>query len=110
MTIFSTLSADARKALARKELRRRGISRRPVDNRRLWLPYISLADLERLENVLISEEPIVSIEAMTPKSRGELADIVGATLRAIDTAGVPNEPARREVDQLLRELASANAG
>ena len=70
MKIFSTLPAEVRKMLARKELRRRGlVIRPPDDNSSLWLPYMSLADLQRFENVLLSEAPGSSIEAITTLCR-----------------------------------------
>lgn len=101
MKIFSTLPADVRKLLARKELRRRGLAPQPVDDCRLWLPYMSPADLDRFENVLLSEAPGSSIEAMTPGGRAEAAEILGAALRAIDGASVPDDRARAALMPLL---------
>lgn len=106
MQIFSTLPADARKSLARKELRRRGLTPQPLDDCRLWLPFLLLSELERLENLLISEAQASSIEAMTPGGRVAFAEILGAALRAIDGADTPNEPARRALGQLLQFKAA----
>lgn len=105
MKIFSTLPAEVRKSLARKELRRRGLVLRPADDGyRLWLPYLSLAELERLENLLLSEAPVTSIEAMTPGGRAEAAAILGAALRAIEGASTPNDAACAAVGQVLDQL------
>jgi hypothetical protein len=107
MKIFSTLPAEVRKGLARKELRRRGLVIRPVDDGyRLWLPYLSRANLERLENLLISERPATSVEAMTPGGRAIAAEILGETLHAIDCAAVPDDSARAALRPLFAAFSA----
>jgi len=105
MQTFLTLPAEVRKMLARRELRRRGLAPRPPDDDcRLWLPYLSLAELERLENLLIAE-PGGTVEGMTPSGRAAFAEILGVALQAVDGADAPpNEPARAALKQQLQAL------
>jgi hypothetical protein len=101
MRTFLTLPAEVRKVLARRELRRRGLAPRPPDDDcRLWLPYMSLAELEQLENLLIAE-PGSHIETMTEPGKATLAQILRATLRAIDGAAIPDDNARAALRPLL---------